>query len=106
MSASLNPRQQRASDWAWPNQKAVQVEDDPQRFPPLTFKTKAFFFFFFNKFIIYLFIYFWLCWVFVAARGLSLVVVSGGLLFVAVHGLLIAVASLVAEHGLYTLGLQ
>ena len=37
------------------------------------------------------FIYFWLCWVFVAARGLSLV---------AVGGLLIAVASLVAEHGL------
>ena len=34
------------------------------------------FFFFFNKF--YLFIYFWLCWVFVAVRGLSLVVVSGG----------------------------
>ena len=29
-----------------------------------------------------------------------------GLLFVAVHGLLIAVASLVAEHGLYTRGLQ
>ena len=29
---------------------------------------------------------------------LSLVVVSGGLLFVEVHGLLIAVASLVAEH--------
>ena len=25
-----------------------------------------------------LFIYLWLCWVFVAARGLSLVVVSGG----------------------------
>ena len=38
-------------------------------------------FFFFNKFIyllIYLFIYFWLRWVFVAARGLSLVAVSGG----------------------------
>ena len=35
------------------------------------------FFFFFNKFI-YLFIYFWLCWVFVAVRGLSLVVASGG----------------------------
>ena len=31
--------------------------------------------FFFNKF---LFIYFWLCWVFVAARGLSLVAVRGG----------------------------
>ena len=34
-------------------------------------------FFFFNKFI-YLFIYFWLCWVFVAARRLSLVAASGG----------------------------
>ena len=33
-------------------------------------------FFFFNLFI--LFFYFWLCWVFIAARGLSLVVVSGG----------------------------
>ena len=32
---------------------------------------------FLNKFI-YLFIYFWLCWVFVAARGLSLVAASGG----------------------------
>ena len=31
--------------------------------------------FFFNLFI--LFIYFWLCWVFVAAHGLSLVAVSG-----------------------------
>ena len=36
-------------------------------------------------------IYFWLCWVFVAPHGLPLV---------AVHGLLIAVASIVAEHGL------
>ena len=33
-------------------------------------------------------------------RGLSLVAASGGLLFVAVRGLLIAVASLVAEHRL------
>ena len=49
-------------------------------------------------FLIILFIYFWLHWVFVAARGLSLVAANGGLLFVAV--LLIAVASLVAEHGL------
>ena len=45
------------------------------------------------------FIYFWLCWVFTAARGLS-TCGERGLLFVAVHGLLIAVASLVAEHGL------
>ena len=29
---------------------------------------------------IYLFIHLWLCWVFIAARGLSLVVVSGGTL--------------------------
>ena len=51
------------------------------------------FFFLINLFI-YL-IYFWLRWVFIAVRGLSLVVASGGL-----HGLLIAVASLVAEYGL------
>ena len=38
-------------------------------------------------------------WVFVAACGPSIVVVSGGY-SIAVHGLLIAVASLVAEHGL------
>ena len=30
------------------------------------------------KIIFYLFIYFWLCWVFVSARGLSLVAASGG----------------------------
>ena len=32
----------------------------------------------FLKCIYYLFIYFWLCWVFVSVRGLSLVAVSGG----------------------------
>ena len=48
----------------------------------------------------FLFFYFWLRWVFVAACGLSLVAVSGGLLFVEVHGLLIVVASLAAEHKL------
>ena len=47
-------------------------------------------FIYFLKFI-YLFVCFWLHWVFVAARGLSLV---------AARGFLIAVASLVAEHGL------
>ena len=36
----------------------------------------GFFFFFFFKFI--LFIYFWLRWLFVVARGLSLVAASGG----------------------------
>ena len=38
-------------------------------------KPKGSFFFFFLK---YLFIYLWLCWVFVSARGLSVVVASGG----------------------------
>ena len=33
---------------------------------------------FFFKFIYLLFIYFWLCWVFVSVRGLSLVAASGG----------------------------
>ena len=53
----------------------------------------------FKKKKIYLFIYFWPCWVFIAARALSSCS-ELGLLFVAVRGLLIAVASLVAEHGL------
>ena len=52
-------------------------------------------FFFFN-----LFIYFWLHWVFVAVCELSLVAASGGHSSVAVRGLLIAVASPVAEHRL------
>ena len=47
-----------------------------------------------------LFIYFilGLCLVFVTSRGLSLVVVSWVYSLVAVHGLLIVVASLVVEH--------
>ena len=48
----------------------------------------------------FFFFFFWLRSVFVAARGLFLVAVSGGSLFVVVHGLLTEVASLVAEHGL------
>ena len=42
----------------------------------------------------------------VAARGLSLVMASRGLLFVVVHGLFTAVASLVVEHGLKAHELQ
>ena len=38
----------------------------------------SFFFFFFVVGHSYLFIYFWLCWVFVSVRGLSLVEASGG----------------------------
>ena len=44
---------------------------------PLLVFLQCLFTFLKNKFI-YLFIYFWLSWVFVAAHGLSLVVVSGG----------------------------
>ena len=52
------------------------------------------FHFFFKIFLIL--IYFWLY--FIAVHGLSLVAVSGGYSLVAVHVLLISVASLVAEH--------
>ena len=51
----------------------------------LTGFRKAFFFFkyivllfFLMIYFIYLFIYLWLCWVFVSVRGLSLVAASGG----------------------------
>ena len=50
------------------------------------------------------FIYFWLHWISVAM--LSLVVASRGQLLVAVHELLIAVASLVSEHGLWSVWAQ
>ena len=55
--------------------------------------------FFFNVLLI-LFVYFCLRWVFIAVCGLSSSCGEQGLLFVAVHGLLIAVASLVVQHGL------
>ena len=57
-------------------------------------------FFFFNKFI-YLFIYFWPRWVFVACCVQAFSSCGKrGLFFIAVRRLLIAVVSLVAEHGL------
>ena len=48
-----------------------------------------------QKFLIFIYS---LYWVFVAAHRLSVVVASRGYYLVAVHGLLIAVASLVVEH--------
>ena len=54
--------------------------------------------FFLNLFIIY----FWLCWVFVSVRGLSLVVASGGHSSIALRGPLTIAASLVVEHRLQT----
>ena len=58
------------------------------------------FFLYFSSFIYLFFFYFWLRWVFVAVQGFFSSCGERGLLFVAVHRLLIAVASLVAEHGL------
>ena len=49
----------------------------------------------------YLFIYFWLCWVFVPVRGLSLVTASGGPSSSRCAGLSLS-RPLVAEHRLQT----
>ena len=46
---------------------------------------------------------FWLCWVFVAARKMSLVATSRDYSPVVMRGLLIVLASLVSEHGLWSL---
>ena len=46
------------------------------------------------------FVYFCLCWIFVAVHGLPPVTEEGSYSLVVVGGLLIAVASLVAEHRL------
>ena len=48
---------------------------------------------------IYSFIYSWLCWVFIAVRAFSLIAESRGYSLVAVRGLRVVVASLVADHG-------
>ena len=58
------------------------------------------FVFFLIKFI-YLFIYFWLCWVFASVRGLSLVAASGGQSSSRCAGLSLS-WPLVAEHRLQT----
>ena len=52
------------------------------------------------------FLYVWLPWVFVAVLGFSLVAARGRYALVVVGRLLIAVASLVAEHGLQAFGFQ
>ena len=53
-----------------------------------------------SSLFIYLFIYLWLPWVFIAVQGLSLVAKSRGHSLVVMQGLLSVVASLVAEHKL------
>ena len=52
-----------------------------------------------KKFFLFIY-YFWLHGVFVAVSGLSPVVAREGLQFIVVHRLLIAIASLVADHRL------
>ena len=82
----------------WGEEEAVERESLPPFPPP---KVLFSIFIYLSIYLsIYLFIYFWLCWVFVAARGLFSSCGERGLLFVAVRRFLIAVASLVAEHGL------
>ena len=58
----------------------------------------------FHSFFKKLCIYLWLCWVFIAALGVSLVAECEGCSQVAVLGLLIVVASLVGEHRLLAVG--
>ena len=73
-----------------------------QRFPDSFWgaecRSQGEFFFFFNSSILKIFIYFWLCWVFVAVHRLFSSVASRGYSPVEVRGLLVAVVSLVAEH--------
>ena len=66
---------------------------------PLLFFSFLSFFLYIYMYMI-LFVYFLLCWVFVATHGLSLIAASGDSSLVLVCRLLIAVVSLVAEHGL------
>ena len=57
-------------------------------------------------FLNFIYFYFWLCWVFITLRGLSLVVESRGYSSVATCRLLIKVTSLVVEHRLQALRLS
>ena len=62
-------------------------------------RSLSYFFKIYCLFLINKLIYFWLHWVFVAAQAFSSCD-ERGLLFIAVHRLLIAVASLAVEHGI------
>ena len=59
-----------------------------------------------SLFLNFIYFYFWLCWVFLSACGLSLAAASGGSSLVVLHGLLIAVTSLAVKHGLQAHGHQ
>ena len=81
--------------WSWPSwplQILLLIMTVALQSPPPTGLVSLYFFFFF----INLFIYFWLCWVFVAVCRLSLVAMSGGYASWALG----ARASVVMAHGL------
>ena len=76
---------------------------DPGKGDSFFFLNSNLFIYLFIYIFIYLFfIYFWLCWVFVSVRGLSLVAASGGHSSSQCAGLFTIAASLVAEHMLQT----
>ena len=81
-----------------PSPVLSSVSSDNTESPTNSFRNQGLFFLFvlINLFLLY--------WVFIAMHGLSLVRVSGGYSLVAVHSLLILLASLV-KHVLWTHGL-
>ena len=88
---SIHIRRELKPEWQW-KQMGLWLEA-----VDLCLKKNSWLAFFFL--FIYLFFNLWLCWVFVAAQAFSSCG-EQGLLFVVVCGLLIEVASLVAEHRL------
>ena len=66
------------------NEEKMNCSENDVGTPSYSFGGRKIGFCLFSFFFINLFIYLWLCWVFVAVCGLSLVAVSGGLLFVGV----------------------
>ena len=85
----------------------LKRERDSQRLVPGNpLQNNLVLFFYFKIHIFKLFIYLWLCCVFVATRGLSLVVESGGFSPVVGHGLLITVGFLVVGHRLWGVWVQ
>ena len=65
--------------WKKRNKLKKKIDGHQKRVPLHSVHASPFFFFLMKaSFFLYLFIYFWLCWVFVSVQGLSLVAASGG----------------------------
>ena len=82
--------------WA---KRSRREEDETELHRSLSFAFLPGQFFFFLRFL-FIYLIVWLCWVFTAACGLSLVAARWGYSLVAARGLLIAVDFLVGEHWL------